>query len=276
MYRKIISIVKGGSSAEEQLPALKRAGWDGVFFTWTGKDEDRLLAGKIKKEGLALQSVHAPYDGADRLWESEEGASEAQRQIRCIRDAAAWGCRLVVMHAVVGMERIAPSEADKARGLENFGKIFAAAEEAGVTVAMENTEGEAYLDCVLNSFHEHPFVRFCIDTGHEMCYDHCHDLIGKYADKLYCTHLNDNLGMSGDSITWLDDLHLLPFDGAADWQGIASRLRAAAYRGDLTFEVKLEGREGRHEHDAYRAMPFEAYAALALERAKRFERMLSE
>ena len=146
----------------------------------------------------------------------------------------------------------------------------------GVIVAMENTEGEAYLDCVLNSFHEHPFVRFCIDTGHEMCYDHCHDLIGKYADKLYCTHLNDNLGMSGDSITWLDDLHLLPFDGAADWQGIASRLRAAAYRGDLTFEVKLEGREGRHEHDAYRAMPFEAYAALALERAKRFERMLSE
>lgn len=126
----------------------------------------------------------------------------------------------------------------------------------------------------MQHFRGHPGLGFCIDTGHEMCYDHCHDLIGKYADCLVCTHLNDNLGMSGEKITWLDDLHLLPFDGAADWENIIARLNAAGYRGDVTLEVKLEGREGRHEHDAYRAMPFEEYAALALERAKRIGEML--
>ena len=203
----------------------------------------------------------------------EEGEAEVLRQIACIRDAASWGCGLVVMHAVVGMERISPQESERERAFRLFGRIFEAAREAGVLVALENTEGEQYLDALLTHFRGHSAVRFCIDTGHEMCYDHGHDLIGKYSDLLYCTHLNDNLGMSGSTITWLDDLHLLPFDGAADWEGIVSRLQAAHYRGDLTFEVKLEGREGRHEHDAYRALSFFGYASLARERAERLRKM---
>ena len=275
MRRKIIGIVRGGPAPEEQLPVLKKTGWDGVFFTWTGQEADRILAHKIRAEGLVLQSVHAPYDRADQLWASgDEGKAEAARQISCIRDTASWGCRLVVMHAVVGMERIAPTERERECGFENFRAIFDAAASAGVTVAMENTEGEQYLDALMQQFRGHPALRFCIDTGHEICYDHSHDLIGRYADVLVCTHLNDNLGMSGEKITWLDDLHLLPFDGAADWGNIIARLNAAGYRGDITLEVKLEGREGRHEHDAYRAMPFAEYAALALERAERIGELL--
>ena len=275
MRRKIIGIVRGGPAPEEQLPVLKKTGWDGVFFTWTGQEADRILAHKIQTEGLVLQSVHAPYDRADQLWESNnEGKAEAARQISCIRDTASWGCGLVVMHAVVGMERTAPTEREREYGFENFRAIFDAAASAGVTVAMENTEGEQYLDALMQQFRGHPALRFCIDTGHELCYDHSHDLIGRYADVLVCTHLNDNLGMSGEKITWLDDLHLLPFDGAADWGNIIARLNAAGYRGDITLEVKLEGREGRHEHDAYRAMPFAEYAALALERAERIGELL--
>lgn len=275
MRRNIISIVQGGPAPEEQLPVLKRTGWDGVFFPWTGQGSDHILASKIQAEGLVLQSVHAPFDRADKLWRSdEEGKAEVARQIRCIRDTALWGCGLVVMHAVIGMERIAPTDRELDCGFENFLKIFDAAASAGMIVAMENIEGEQYLDALMQHFRGHPALRFCIDTGHEICYNHCHDLIGKYADCLVCTHLNDNLGMSGEKITWLDDLHLLPFDGVADWENIIARLNAAGYRGDVTLEVKLEGREGRHEHDGYRAMPFAEYAALALERAKRIEEML--
>lgn len=275
MRRNIISIVRGGPSPEEQLPVLKKTGWDGVFFPWTGQGTDHILASKIQAEGLVLQSVHAPYDRADKLWKSDdEGEAEVARQIRCIRDTALWGCGLVVMHAVVGMERIAPTDREQECGFENFLKIFDAAASAGTIVAMENTEGEQYLDALIQHFRGHPGLGFCIDTGHEICYDHSHDLIGKYADCLVCTHLNDNLGMSGEKITWLDDLHLLPFDGAADWENIIARLNAAGYRGDVTLEVKLEAREGRHEHDGYRAMPFAEYAALALERARQIGEML--
>ena len=275
MRRNIISIVQGGPAPEEQLSVLKRTGWDGVFFLWTGQGSDHILASKIQAEGLVLQSVHAPFDRADKLWRSDdEGEAEVARQIRCIRDTALWGCGLVVMHAVIGMERIAPTDRELDCGFENFLKIFDAAASAGMIVAMENIEGEQYLDALMQHFRGHPALRFCIDTGHEICYNHCHDLIGKYADCLVCTHLNDNLGMSGEKITWLDDLHLLPFDGVADWENIIARLNAAGYRGDVTLEVKLEGREGRHEHDGYRAMPFAEYAALALERAKRIGEML--
>lgn len=94
MDRSIISIVRGGPSPEEQLPVLKSAGWDGVFFTWTGTQDDRSLAAAIGRGGLALQSVHAPYDRADVPWESdEEGEAEVLLQIACIRDAAFLGLR---------------------------------------------------------------------------------------------------------------------------------------------------------------------------------------
>lgn len=273
MFQNIISIIKGGPEPADQLPWIKKAGWDGVFFTWTGKEAERVFVKKIKEEGLILQSIHAPYDRSDKLWESEEeGGAEVQRLIACIQDTASWGCKTVIMHAVVGMERVIPTRKEQERGLRNFQTIFDAAKTAGVIVAMENTEGEEYLDLVLTRFRKHPNVRFCIDTGHEMCYDYGHDLIGKYADLLFCTHLNDNLGMTGNSITWLDDLHLLPFDGVADWEKIAFRLKSANYRGDFTYEVKLEGREGRHEHDAYRALSFQDYVTLAFERAKRFRK----
>ncbi len=275
MGRNIISIVKGGPVPEEQLPVLKKTGWDGVFFAWTGKESDHALVSRIQAEEMVLQSVHAPYDRADKLWESDdERKAETARQIRCICDAASWGCRLVVMHAIVGMERVVPTERERECGFRSFREIFDAAASEGIIVAVENTEGESYLDALMRQFRGHPALRFCIDTGHEMCYDHGHDLIGKYADLLACTHLNDNLGMSGEKITWLDDLHLLPFDGIADWANITARLKAAGYRGDITLEVKLESREGRHEHDAYRAMPFAEYAELALERARRIGEML--
>ena len=66
MRRNIISIVRGGPAPEEQLSVLKKTGWDGVFFTWTGQETDHVFASKIQAAGLALQSVHAPYDRATR------------------------------------------------------------------------------------------------------------------------------------------------------------------------------------------------------------------
>ena len=66
MRRNIISIVRGGPAPEEQLSVLIKRGWDGGFFTWTGQKTDHVFASKIQAAGLALQSVHAPYDRATR------------------------------------------------------------------------------------------------------------------------------------------------------------------------------------------------------------------
>lgn len=57
-----------------------------------------------------------------------------------------------------------------------------------------------------------------------------------YGDKLIGTHLNDNLGIKDftGKITWLDDLHLLPFDGIADWDSIVQRLCRYQFEGPLS------------------------------------------
>ena len=168
------------------------------------------------------------------------------------------------------MERCTPTTL----GLRRYEKIFTAAENLGVTVALENTEGEIYVEALMREFGSSDRVRFCIDTGHEMCYNASRDLIGKYADKLICTHLNDNMGQTGDSITWLDDSHLLPFDGVGNWQGIADRLNKAGYKGDLTFELTSRNKPERNTHDIYAGLDFRGFTALALEKAKRFRELI--
>ena len=277
MYRNVVGLIECGVPFAEQARLMKEVGWEGAFFCWDENSDNAAIAGCIKDAGLFLQSVHAPFGKMDRIWEAEEeGLAEQENLIGTVRGAAALGAGLVVMHAVIGMERIEPSARDRERGLVRFGRIFDAAEEAGVVVAVENTEGEGYLDAVLAEYGHRKNVKFCIDTGHEMCYNRSRDMIGRYKDNLYCTHLNDNLGMSGDKITWTDDLHLLPFDGVADWAGIARRLKNAHYRGDFTYELNLFSKPGRHENDAYRAMPFKDYISLAYARARKFRGLFDE
>lgn len=258
-------------STLEQIRLIKKAGWDGVFTDWCEEDGNRSYREAIDREGLIYQSVHAPFKYCGKMWEEgEEGDAEVERQIRCLRDCAAVGVKLVVMHTIIGFDKFTPNEL----GVERFGKIFDAAKQYGVTVALENTEGEVYLEALMKAYRDHPAVRFCIDTGHEMCYNESRDMITKYGDRLVCTHINDNMKVTGDHITWHDDAHLLPFDGLADWEGVARRLKAVGYEGPLTFELTVKNKPNRHTHDIYAHLDFEGYIALALERARRFGELM--
>lgn len=255
----------------EQIPLIKKAGWDGVFTNWCEEDGNRSFRAAIDREGLIYQSVHAPFKYCGKMWEEgEDGDAEVERQIRCLRDCAAVDVNLVVMHTIIGFDKFTPNEL----GVERFGKIFDAAKQYGVTVALENTEGEVYLEALMKAYRDHPSVRFCIDTGHEMCYNESRDMITKYGDRLVCTHINDNMKVTGDHITWHDDAHLLPFDGLADWEGVARRLKAVGYEGPLTFELTVKNKPNRNTHDIYAHLDFEGYVALALERARRFGEMM--
>ena len=75
--------------------------------------------------------------------------------------------------------------------------------------------------------------------------------------------------LTGDTmeITFFDDAHLLPFDGAADWRGIRERLRKYGFQGPLTFELRKESRPGRHTHDRYAQLDYAAFMRLAHRRA---------
>ena len=99
-------------------------------------------------------------------------------------------------------------------------------------------------------------------------------MMALYGDRLAGTHLNDNMGVTGNEITWHDDSHLLPFDGIADWPGVARRLREHRFEGPLTFELISYNRPGRHTHDAYAGWDAAKFLRQARARAERFAALL--
>jgi sugar phosphate isomerase/epimerase len=95
-----------------------------------------------------------------------------------------------------------------------------------------------------------------------MCYNYSEDILGALGNRLMVTHLNDNLGISGfdGKIYWTDDLHLLPYDGVADWDDNIRRLKKAKRVSILNFELSVSSKPGRHENDIYARMtPVEFY-----------------
>ena len=257
-----------GLPPEEQIPLLRRIGFEACFVDWHRGLNLQQLGAVARYEGMLMTSVHAPFGRMHKLWEPDGETADVQAELlACLRDCADNGVPVMVAHAIIGMERHNPTD----QGVNNIRPLVEEAERLGVRIALENTEGEEYLAALMNAFRGSDAVGFCWDSGHELCYNHGRDMLALYGDRLICTHLNDNLGVSDyhGQITPRDDLHLLPFDGIADWPGIARRLNRHGYRDVLTFELNTVSKRGRHENDAYGRMSPEEYLTQAYMRACR-------
>ena len=256
--------------AIEQIKLFKETGFEAFFYEWTpGCNLDEIVKA-AEENGIEFYNVHAPFSGPGNvsfLWEQHERTETSFNTLmECIRDCAEHGIKLIVMHAYIGFEKHEPTQ----MGVDLFGKLVDYAANLGVKIAFENTEGEEYLACLMENFKDKENVGFCWDTGHELCYNRSKDMTHLYGDRLFCTHINDNLGIKdyNGSITYIDDLHLLPFDGINDWESVAQRL-ARCNVDTLTFELTVKSKQGRHENDMYAQMPVEQYLALAYARACR-------
>ena len=256
----------------DQIHSFAAAGFDGVFIEWMSREETFACAEIAAKCGLTLTFVHAPFGMMTKLWEGDRAERrEAVDALKAsITDTADAGVQLAVLHAVIGMEKHTPTP----DGLPYFGELAGFARAKGVRLAFENTEGPEYLDAVMEYLAHDDNVGYCFDSGHELCYNHAGDMLARHGDRLFVTHLNDNRGQTGEEITFYDDNHLLPFDGIADWTGIADRLLAHRFGGDLTFELMKTPRKGRE--DVYGALSLEAYLAEAYRRAVKFRTLLEE
>lgn len=260
----------------DKMEVIKAAGFDGIFND-KGKHSDyketEAVAEKAAKLGLIYQSLHAPFYGMDDLWHDDGGEIAKimeQDLINSIDDCHNFDIPLVIMHAIIGMDNVTPNEL----GLERIGKIIDYAVKKNVTIGFENTEGEMYLGALFDRFGEIENVGFTFDSGHEMCYNRSQDMLGRFGKYLVSTHLNDNFGISDpNKLDFLDDAHVLPFDGKADWQGIADRLHKCNYDGMLTFELNKNSRPSMHTNDMYLNMTTEEYVAEAYNRAVKFREM---
>ena len=224
---------------------------------------------------MIYQSLHAPFGGVADLWRADDDkANKAFDDIvSCIHDCSANDIEIMVSHCYIGFDGIVDITE---KGLSRYEQIIDEASRCGVKIAFENTEGLEYLVKLLDVFSDRKNVGFCLDTGHEMCYNFSEDLLALWGDRLIATHLNDNLGIKdyNGKITWHDDLHLLPFDGICDWKNLAERFKKCSYNGILTFELCKSSKPERHENDKYERMSLEEYFAESYIRACKFASML--
>lgn len=258
-----------GISVEEQIKLFHKTGFEGFFTDMQDRESIAKYRRLADELGMIYQSIHAPFSKAADFWTEGKAAENAVAElIECVRCCAEYCVPVMVAHVFIGSDKHEPNDI----GVKNYERVVTEAEKCGVKVAFENTEGEEYLAAVMKGLSHHKNVGFCWDTGHEMCYNHSRDMMALYGDRIIATHINDNLGIKdfNGEITWLDDLHLLPFDGIADWENVAARLNKYGYNGILTFELVKESKPDRFENHIYAKMPIEEYIAEAYKRACRF------
>ena len=252
----------------DQIRLFGRAGFDGFFSVWEPGCDCAALRRTAGEEGMLWQSIHAPFTKMHSMWyPTDETETAVSELIDCLRDCAENDVPFIVAHAFIGFEDHEPTPV----GVENFARVVREAERLGVKIAFENTEGEEYLAALMDTFRGSSAVGFCWDTGHQLCYNPDTDMMALYGDRLLGTHINDNLGVRdfGGKIFWHDDLHLLPFDGIADWQDNAAKIKRSGFTGPLTFELNTLSKPDRHENDPYGRMPLEDYLTQAYIRACR-------
>ena len=141
-------------------------------------------------------------------------------------------------------------------GLERVKRIVDSAEKFNVNIAFENLRRIEYLDFIFENINSDK-LGFCYDSGHNNCFNPEKDLLGKYKNHLIALHLNDNMGD--------DDMHMLPFDGTANWDKIIKTFKDIDYKGVLSLEVQQD------MHLKYQSLSGEEYLALAFERAIKIE-----
>lgn len=252
----------------EVLKLLKKVGFEAISPSWKSREAIKEIVDIAKEQGLEIHSLHAPLGFAGQLWTDDESLYGPALDIHydAINVCAEFNIPIIVVHTWAGFGY-------NVEGLvfnfSNFDKLVDCAKKNNIKIAFENTEGEEFLEALLNHYKDDDTVGFCWDSGHEMCYNRSVDLLSEYGDRLLVTHINDNLGISNynGELTWLDDMHLLPYDGVANWGYNVERLKKSKPLEVINFELNIKSRPGRHENDLYEQMPIEQYFTLAYQRA---------
>ena len=256
----------------DHVNMIAQIGWEAFFTGWDRKNVER-WANEAARNGLIYQSIHSPFSHEYKvsyMWQDrEEGKFVTDQLIECVKDCAKFDIPVMVIHPFIGFKEHTPTQI----GLDNYARVVEVANKLGVTLGFENVEGEEYLAALMEKFWNEPCCGFCLDTGHEQCYNGGKDMLALYGEKLCHTHFNDNLGVLDKTLpielSWKNDLHLTMGDGIVDWKGVMDRIDATPYTGPLICELTRTNKLGRPDHDKYAAMSIDEYYAFALNRARK-------
>ena len=249
------------------MRAIAEAGFETVDYNIDSQiSYDGILAGRIgtpdvmaavapvreaaKKYGLTVGQMHAPFP-TFRNDPVVDG-----HLLRVLDDCAAaceiLECPHMIVHPAFLQYRDALTpEREWAVNLERYGAIVPALKRHGVICCLENMfvnygtnsghrkiigaccsdphEAVRYIDALNELAGEKRFA-FCFDTGHALLLGmDMRRTLGVLGNRVECLHIHDNNA--------LEDQHLAPYMGVMDWNAVIDGLKAADYRGNLSFET---------------------------------------
>ncbi len=218
---------------------IKEAGFDGVFVT-VNKDSDIETINKnVKESGLFFDSLHGPFYEMHHMWNLEdekEARDIIEEYKKCIDFCVYVKTDKIVTHPFIGFKDHNPNEI----GVKRFEEIVKYAKEKNIKVCFENVEGEEYLDALMDYLlPRYDNVFFCLDSGHEMCYNRDKDMLKKYGKNLGYLHIDDNYGVSGKEIYFLDDFHLVPGDGKLNIDFLCERIKKYDPKDNINITLEL-------------------------------------
>lgn len=212
-------IPKGDLPIEDKLRILKDVGFDFICFgygTFSGKGVTPEL---LAKYGLGFDNIHLSGERTNYIWGNDALADEiCERYCREIRECSEAGIHKGIVHVTWG-KSVTP-EPPSETGFARYTRIGETAAKYGFTVAVENSIFPDHFYSVLDRF-TGPEFGHCFDCGHWNAFMKNEPVPEKYRDRLVATHIHDNDGKH--------DLHMLPFDGCADWDKIAEKLAGSAF-----------------------------------------------
>lgn len=253
-----------GVTELETLELIKKAGFD-CFFLGSDHVTPELVASlraKGNELGLEFTFIHAPFYNINAMWLPGDSYKDVYDDMLMTIDAAADnGVPYVVVHLSAGWD--APAISDI--GVARYDALFDHAAEKKVVIAVENSRVVGNIAYFTERYVDNPWVRFCLDMGHEHCFTKTVHFMDLFTDRLAVTHIHDNFGR-GPERTGMPDLHLLPFDGNVNYHRIMRELDTYGYTGTLTLEIG-NGKE------PYAKMTPEEFVNTAFERVKRLSEL---
>lgn len=233
----------------EQLNNLTENGFESVFFGSDAPDAAE-IARELKRCNLHCDSLHAPFGHINAMWlEGENG----ERMLRELTDGVETCARIEAPVLVVHLSSGEQAPCVNDLGFSRFDRLMEFAAKNGVTVAYENQRKLGNLACALERY---PDAGFCWDVGHEACFMRGIQTMPLFGKRIVALHTHDNHAVfNGDE-------HLLPGDGAIDFERVARQLADSPFAGTLMLEVS------RFSVAPYRALTHEEFYRRAAERAR--------
>lgn len=246
-------------TTEENIAEMARAGFEASFYGWSDKPEFFDIKKLYDKYNIEVDSIHAPFKNLNCIWhDGTEGDDYITWLSKCIDDVSEIGVPYVVVHPVCG-ESFPQSNL---QGIERFRRLIDHSHKKNVKVCFENVEYTEMLGIVMAEFGDE--VGFCYDTGHEFTNDPGIRFLKLFGDRLCCTHIHDNYGLSYVVTPILHgDCHMIPLDAAIDFRRVMRDIRSVDYKGVLMLECSRHKLLNTYADYSLTEFYEKAYAALS-------------